>query len=135
MSEPVFNVHQYNLTGNETIDVTYLNAVGKVAEKFNGTLYYEHNPGKNLYRFEVGGVFPTQADADKFGAALSAVIDNFNAAALDAEVAIKSKKEAQDVLHRVIGEISRVGTLGKKFLTKKERHDFGAVIRDQVDKA
>jgi hypothetical protein len=130
----IFNVHRYNLSGNETRDVNYINTVGKLAEKFDGTLYFEHNSGKNLYGFKVGGVFQSQADADKFGAALPALIENFSAKALDADLAIKSAKQLRDRLHGALGTLVIAGNRAKKYLKRNEIKAFADSFHQIVDK-
>ena len=65
MSE-IYSVRKYYLTGNETQDCIYLNAVTKLAETCNGEPYLVNDLGKSLYCFEVGGIFDKAEDATKF---------------------------------------------------------------------
>lgn len=128
--EPVARcIYRYTLTGSYRRDEAYVKGVEKLVEKFDGEFYFGY-AYKDLYRFEIGGEFQTQADADKFEAAK----DQFNAAFGD-DIPITSKEQARDMWCEVIGQIAFVGYFGKKHLTEKERQDIRAVICREVDKA
>lgn len=58
------------LTGNYATDEARHNQIRGLVEKFGGDFYFEYPHKCNLYRFEIGGEFPTVKQGDQFIAAV-----------------------------------------------------------------
>jgi hypothetical protein len=78
---PVTSLWNFTLTGDYATDEKRVDGVRALAEKFNGEFEFNYAHKVNLYRFEIGGRFETQKDADQFAAAIKRLFTTWTKAA------------------------------------------------------